>query len=149
MEGKTDIQVVYDNFPCNVPLARGCEEKIAQALYESYAPVPFDDLRKFCSSREHLYVVISNLRQKMQPGHTIESVKGEGYKLTYPNVCTDDGSVSKTRALLEERVQAFNERIAKINRQLQWLNKEKEELKKQLQIAEVGLLALDEMEVRR
>lgn len=141
-----DLSFAYDNFPCTEPLRDGMEKRVAQLLYETAGSVPMGELEKICPTRNTIYVVVSGLRSKLQEGYRIMK-SGDGYRLFYPDQNGEYGVVQESIGLLRNQVNSYRCRIEEINKQLQVLNENKQTLKQKLEIAEVGLLALNELAV--
>lgn len=144
------LPVTYDNFPCKVPLTEA-EKQIARLLYDTSGAVPYERF-EMCATIETLRVKISELRKKLLPGHRIVAING-GYQLVYEDVIIDDkeeakpcNAVAIAKAKLESRVQELRTEIEGINAQLQDLNETKAAKKQELQMMEVGAMALRELE---
>jgi hypothetical protein len=148
MEEKIMLDVWYENFPCKERLADGYEREVARALYGTCGVVPMETLEKICQTQKQVYTYISKLRAKLSEGHSIVKLDG-GYQLRYPgeSSCVDgQEAVRVTQSLLKQRVASLRSAIEEINTQLQRLNEDKQQLKRSLELAEVALLAIEEME---
>lgn len=139
------MTIQHDDFPCKEPLAAGQEMTVARLLHDAGGVVPIDVLLERVVNRDSLKVVLSKLRSKLLDGYEIVRID-DGYQLVYRAAGCSSSAKAQVHAELSGKVAALQAEVEGINEQLQVLNERKQGLKRKLEVAEVGLLALEELE---